>query len=131
MSAPKVAVDESRWPVVYATWPAEALDDHAFEVMVMTMSRYNKRAQPYVVIHDARRAARPTPKQRAFAADRQKIDTEVARKWLRGVALVVSNPLIAGVVTAINWIAPAPYPQKTFSNIADAEAWAAERLAAE
>jgi hypothetical protein len=113
---------------VYATWPAQALEDAAFEAMVMTMSHFNDRGEPYVVIHDARRAARPTPKQRALAAEQQKRDTDVIRKYLRGVALVVSNPVIAGVVTAINWIAPVPYPQKAFSTVTDAEAWAASRL---
>jgi hypothetical protein len=130
VSGARVEIDESKWPIVYATWPAQQLDDEAFEAMVLAMSGFNQRGQPYVVIHDARRAARPTPKQRAFAAERQRLDAEVARKWLRGAALVVSNPLIAGVVTAINWIVPSPYPQKTFSAMADAEAWVRQRLAA-
>ena len=92
--------------------------------MVLTMSGLTQRKQPFVVIHDARRAARPTPKQRAFAATQQKRDAEGSRRYLRGTALVVTNALVAGVVTAINWITPPPYPQKIFSSLADAEKWA-------
>jgi hypothetical protein len=125
---PRVSIDESRWPVVMATWPADVMDDAEFNDMVATMSGFSKRGQPFVVVHDARRASRPTPKQRAHAAQQQKADETWTRKSLRAVALVVSSPLVAGVATAINWISPPPYPQKFFSSLAEAQAWAAEQL---
>ncbi|MGZ3441942.1 MAG: hypothetical protein ACXVDD_20620 [Polyangia bacterium] len=125
-----VVIDESRWPRVYATWPAKPLNDEEFEQMVLAMSRLSTRGEPFVIIHDARRASRPTPKQRAFAATQQELDAERTKRYLRGTALVVSSSLIASVVTAINWIAPPPYPQKFFSTLNAAEAWATERLAA-
>jgi len=129
--SPKVraTVDDSKWPRVYVTWPSEPLDDDAFEAAVLAMSELVKRGQPYVIIHDARRAVRPTPKQRAFAAEHQKRDAEPTRRLLKGVALVTASPLIAGVLTAVNWIFPAPYPQKTFSTLTAAEAWAESQLA--
>ena len=37
---------------------------------------------------------------------------------------------LAGVVTAINWISPPPYPQKVFSSMPDAEKWITAQLAA-
>jgi hypothetical protein len=128
MPRPRVTIDERRWPLVFATWPAEPLGDAEFEEMVLAMSRFTRRGEPYAVVHDARRAARPTPRQRAFAATHQQADAEASRRWLRGAALVVSTPLIAGVATAINWITPSPYPQKFFSSIESAEAWAVEQL---
>jgi hypothetical protein len=124
----QATLDVSQWPRVYVTWPAEAMEDDAFESIVLQMSALLKRGERYVIIHDARRAVRPTPKQRAFAAARQKHDAEGTRRFLAGVALAVSSPLTASVVTAINWIAPPPYPLKTFSAMAPAEAWATERL---
>ena len=125
----RATLDTSKWPKVYVTWPAGAMEDDDFESIVLAMSKLLQRGERYVIIHDARRAERPTPKQRAFAAARQKHDAEGTRRWLAGVALAVSSPLTAGVVTAINWIAPPPYPIKTFSQMAAAEAWATERLA--
>jgi hypothetical protein len=122
-------LDTSRWPKVYVTWPAEPMEDEQFESIVLAMSKLLKRGERYVIIHDARRAVRPTPKQRAFAAAQQKHDAEGTRRLLAGVALAVSSPLTAGVVTAINWIAPPPYPLKTFSSLPAAEAWATDRLA--
>jgi hypothetical protein len=129
--AVRATVDESRWPRVYVTWPGAALADEDFEALVTEMSAFAARGKPYAIIHDARRAVRPTPKQRAFAAGVQKSDTDRTRRWLRGVAMVVSSPLIASVVTAINWITPPPYPQKIFSSLSDAETWATRQLGAD
>jgi len=36
---------------------------------------------------------------------------------------------MASVATAVNWITPAPFPQKFFSSLAAAEAWAMRQLA--
>ena len=124
----RALVDESKWPRVYVTWPSEPMEDEAFEACVMAMSALVARNQPYVIIHDARRAQRPTPRQRAFAAERQKQDAEGTRRLLRGVALVTSSPLIAGVLTAVNWIFPPSYPQKTFSTLTAAEEWTTAQL---
>jgi hypothetical protein len=123
-----ILIDEKRWPLVYAVWPGEPVSDEEFARMVDRMSSFSHKGEPFVVIHDARKAVRPSPKQRALAAERQKQDTEMTRRYLRGMALVVSNPIVAGVVTAINWIAPPPYPQKTFSKIAEAEEWVTRLL---
>ncbi len=124
----RVTVDDSKWPRVYVVWPPEPLEDGEFEAAVLAMSAFLKRREPFVIIHDARRAVRPTPKQRAFAADKQKADAEGSRRLLKGVALVTASPLIAGVLRAINWITPVPYPQKTFSSMETAEAWATAQL---
>ena len=42
--------------------------------------------------------------------------------------MVVSSPLIASVVTAVNWLTPPPYPQKVFSSLTAAEKWATGQL---
>ena len=72
----RATVDDSKWPRVYVTWPSRLLEDEDFEAAVDEMSALNKRGEPYVIIHDARRAVRPTPKQRAFAAEAQKRDAD-------------------------------------------------------
>jgi hypothetical protein len=124
----RATVDDSKWPRVYVTWPAEPMQDEEFESAVLAMSELLARGKRYVIIHDARRAVRPTPKQRAFAAAQQKHDAEGTRRLIAGVALVTASPVIAGVLTAINWIVPPPYPMKTFSTMAAAETWATAQL---
>ena len=124
----RVTVDDSNWPRVYVTWPSDQMEDGVFEEAVDAMSALLERKQPFVIIHDARRAQRPTPRQRAYAAEAQKRDAEPTRRLLRGVALVTASPLISGVLTAVNWIFPAPYPQKTFSTLTAAEEWATGQL---
>ena len=129
MKQPRVVIDESKWPRVYATWPGEQLSDDAFEQMAKAFSALSKRGQRYVIIHDARLAVRPTPNQRAIAAKYQKLDAELSKRFIVGTAIVVSSTLAAGALTAINWLAPPPFPQKVFSKVADAEKWATEQLA--
>src|SRR6185436_16077171 len=102
---------------------SETMDDDDFETMCEALSALTRRGVPYVIIHDARRAVRPTPTQRRLAAEQLHRDQAVSRKWLKAVALVVSSPAMAGVATAVNWITPAPFPQKFFSKFKDAEAW--------
>jgi hypothetical protein len=123
-----VHIDETRWPRVYVTWPNAALADEDFERAVEKLSGFVARGEPYVVIHDARMAVRPSPSQRAFAAAHQERGAKEAALWLRGSAVVASNPLIAGVMRAINWIAPPTYPQRTFTSLEDAETWVDEQL---
>jgi hypothetical protein len=120
---PDVQFDESQWPKVHIKWPRSALTDDEFRRAVTRLSDFTRRKQPYVTILDARDATRPTPLQRRFAAEQQRLDAEYSSRWLRGSAIVVSNPVLVGVVTAINWIFPPPYPQKIFASIAAAEAW--------
>ena len=93
----RAPVDDPKWPHVHVTWPSKPLEDEAFESCVDAMSALLQRKEPFVIVHDARRAVRPTPRQRAYAAEAQKRDAEPTRRLLRGVALVTGSPLIAGV----------------------------------
>jgi hypothetical protein len=123
-----VEFDDSRWPKVYIRWPSEPLGDDDFKRAVLQMSSYTKRGQPFVTILDGRTASRPTAVQRSFAAEVQKADAEASRRWLRGSAIIVSNPLLVGIVTAINWVVTPSYPQKIFATLDAAEAWTTEQL---
>lgn len=124
----KIEIDESRWPKVRITWPSTVVDDAEFERVIDRISALTARREHYVIIHDARHAVRATPKQRAYAAAAQEKTADDAAHYLVGSAIVVSNPLVAGVVRAINWIAPPTYPQRIFSSLEDAEVWCNERL---
>jgi len=120
---PRVEIDDRRWPRVYVKWPEEAVSDEEFKRAVAQLSSYTRRGQPYVTILDARIAVRPTPLQRAVAAEATRVDAPHSSRWLRASAIIVSNPVLVGVVTAINWMYKPPYPQKIFASPEAAEAW--------
>lgn len=124
----RLEIDEKRWPKVYVVWPDKLLSEEEFRKGVTALSDFTRRGQPFVVLHDGRKAARPTATQRSFAAARQKADADYSRRFLKGSAMVVSSPVIAGVVTAINWVFPPPYPQKIFSSMDEAEEWIEDQL---
>jgi hypothetical protein len=129
VDSPRIICDASRWPLVEVTWPTKAVSDEEFQRAVGELSAFSHRKQRFVTLHRAIKAARPTPNQRAFAAKQQAADAPVSRRWLCGVAVVVNSPLLAGVVTAINWLIPSPYPLRTFSSLNEAKAWLDTRLA--
>ena len=79
----RLLFDDRLWPKVYVTWPNESVTDEEFMRSLDQISSYTARAQPYVIIHDARRTVRPSPKQRALAAERQKRDADASRRPIR------------------------------------------------
>ena len=128
MKGGNIVIDESRWPKVIITWPKGEIDDEEFQRAVKHISELTARREHYVIVHDARLASRPSPKQRAFAAAEQQRTAEGAAEYLVGSAVVVSNALAAGAIRAINWISPPAYPQRVFSSLEEAHAWVDKQL---
>jgi hypothetical protein len=126
--SPRIVCDASRWPLVEVTWPTRPVSDEEFQRAIAELSAFSHRKERFVTLHRAIKASRPTPNQRAIAAKQQAADAPFTRRWLCGVAVVVGSPMLAGVVTAINWLMPPPYPLKTFSSLNDAKAWLDTRL---
>jgi hypothetical protein len=129
MADGRIQLDESKWPLVFVVWPGCESTDEQFEEMLARMSGYSLRGEPYGVLHDARKAVRPTPNQRKRSAEQAQADAARTSKLLRGVGVVVSNRLIASVLTAINWAYPLPFPQRSFHSYDDALAWVQQQLA--
>lgn len=41
---------------------------------------------------------------------------------------MASSPLVRGIITAVEWVNPAPFPHATCSTVAEAELFLRERL---
>lgn len=52
--------DDRRCPKVHITWPSEPVNDKDFMRLIDRISGHTARAQPYVILHDARNTARPS-----------------------------------------------------------------------
>jgi hypothetical protein len=84
----------------------------------------------YVTIIDASRAA-PTPAtQRRKQADWLDRQAPLLAKRSLGTAFIITSPMVRGIYTAVLWLRPMPTEHVVCSTCAEAEAWAAERLAA-
>ena len=86
------------------------------------------RGELFGMITDGRLAPAPTALQRKrLAEDAKRNEARLARHMVAS-AVVVGSPLMKAIVTAVNWLAPPPYPVQVFTDVAPAEVWVRERL---
>ncbi len=120
--------DESRWPRVHVHIADVAVPDEALLRSVAVLGEVAKRGERYTLLFDARNAKPLGAQQRKLLADASLPTAPHAARNCAGSAIVVSNMLLAGIVTALHWLKPTDYPEKVFSSMAEAEAWLDERL---
>src|ERR1019366_372557 len=125
-----IEVDESRFPLVVVTFEGQ-LADHEFDRYLLTMSRVLQRRAKNAIVFDARRAAAPTAMQRSKQAAWLKSNRAAIQQYSCGSVFVITSALIRGGLTAILWISPIPGAHTVVSTLAEGEAWALGRLAAE
>jgi hypothetical protein len=80
------------------------------------------RAEPFYVVCDSSKMAKlPNAKQRQSAGEFNK--QESSRRYIRGWANVAPSAMTRGLITAISWLAPDPWPMKAVATQAEAKAW--------
>ncbi len=122
--------DESRAPLMVITSEGDS-SDADFDAYLARMAQLLQRRQRYAILFDARRAARPTPKQRHKQADWMKTHAAALRANNAGIAFVIDNPVVRGALTAILWLQPMPAPHKIVATPEQGERWLCELLASE
>lgn len=120
----RIDIDDSRWPLVVFTVPevltADDIDFHfeALERRLFARGRYAsvmdaRLTDPSAFTADLRRHA-------GAMYDRYKDRFSVK---LISEAYVLESSLQRGVLTAIRWLAPAPWPTKNFQSLDEALPW--------
>lgn len=121
-------IDESAWPRVRIHIADVAVPDAALLRSVAVLGAIARRGERYTLLFDARGAKPLGAQQRKLLADASLPTAADAARNCAGSAIVVSNMLLAGIVTALHWLKPTDYPEKVFSSVAEAEAWLDERM---
>jgi hypothetical protein len=106
-----LVVDDSRGALYVATWfgaPSDRLVSSYFDWFEGAVGKHLRSKSPFVLITDALDSARPTPGARKLIAERTDAlpsfgDVNV------GNYVVLSNPLIRGALTAMQWISSKPW----------------------
>lgn len=105
-----IVLDERETPIVFATWfgePTEDLVRRFYQWQSKMLDRIA--ATPsgkFVFITDSSSAGRPTPKARKLITDLlSELEPKIQRYTLRAY-IVIDNPLIRGVFTALAWLNP-------------------------
>lgn len=105
--------------------------DPTYEQVLAHLQEYREflaRCQPYVVVFDVRDAGMGSAKVRKAYADFLNANAEDLRLFCKGIAFVVTSSIVQGAITAVLWLAPLPFPHKTFGNVEEARAWLRSRL---
>jgi len=123
-----IRIDESRWPLVVISWPAEELDDDAVEAFIAASEARLARRQIHLSLHDGVRAGGISSRHRKQLAEHARAVEPLLREYMVAAAIVSQSALVHGVVTAINWLTPPVFPQKVFSDAAEAETWLGNQL---
>lgn len=86
------------------------------------------RGRPFVVMFDATKAAMVDAKSRKAYADFLNTNAETMRHLIKAMAFIVTSSLVQGALTAVLWLAPLPYPHKTFTSRDEGRDWLRSKL---
>lgn len=115
-------VDDRRLPLV-ALRPTAAVDDPvALDATYRALERVLAKRRRFLMLFDLRGAS-SSPNRRRRLLDWGLQHERELRAYLGASALVVSNGFERGIVTAMLWLHPVPWPMRVFSSVEDAEAW--------
>lgn len=124
---PSITLDESRWPLVIVRIVGTPTDDELDAFLAESTVRL-QRKEIQVSIIDVSRADRAPATQRRKQADWMRDHENLLRRRSAGMAYVITNPMVRGVLTAIMWLQPLPVEHTVVSTLEEAERWALAQL---
>jgi hypothetical protein len=116
-----VVIDDRWMPVVFVTWfgsTEEKIVREFFGWSRPFVEEAIRTKSPRLIISDSTDATRPPPKVRALMAELS--DQQPRAEGLVFVYLVLPNPLIRGVMTAIQWVSHRRIPAQIVGSIDEA-----------
>lgn len=102
-------------------------DLEAFIVCLEALVGAQRSPFAWVVMADAMLAT--SAKQRKMFSEAETRMQPQDRRFCAGTAIVLSSPVIRGVVTAIYWLTPPVYPYTLCKSAEEARTWSERRLA--
>jgi hypothetical protein len=127
---PAIDVDEALWPLVIFRFngPRSEAD---WKGMFSAFARIHMRNQRYATINDTRYSALPSAVERALIGKYAKEQAYQTRRYLVSTSMVIENPIMRGVVTAIHWVYQPDYNFSICGTLEEAYVTTAQQLRAE
>lgn len=123
-------IDSRYPPIVYVTWagvPDVALIERYFAVTVEQATELVKLGKRCVMISDTRAMGRTSPLGRRRISELSRTHQELLEQAGYASCLIVENPLVRGVITALSWVDPT-MDSKVVGTVDEAMAWATQTL---
>lgn len=122
---------EATWAepgILKVVWPPELTDGELEDALAEINRLIVDWGRPQVNIHKAASPPGTNGRQRRRISEWAKAEEDRAHRHCAGLAFVTRSPITRGIITAIFWFTPPPYPVKTFAREEQAITWAAKRL---
>jgi broad specificity phosphatase PhoE len=119
--------DDSQWPIVVDAVIGEPTDD---EIRGYNARRAERlaRAERHAQVIDGRAGVRMSTRHRRMMAEFDEQNREAQRRYVAGVALVVSSGVLRVLLRAIYQATPSAFPRKACRSIEEATSWARSLL---
>lgn len=129
----KVAVDDTRWPVLVVTQLVEQLTDpERLESLDASNAVLNAHGtERYAMVLDNRKAGPLPPTQRKLMAEYMERHAMRARSRCVCTAFVSDSLMMRGVLTAIMWLRKPEVETQVFAGLEEATVWARSKLKGE
>jgi hypothetical protein len=127
-SKPGIAFDVSRHPLVVVRLGG-AYSSAEWNHMLLDLMKIVERG-PFALIADTRDAQLPNALERRAFIDMYEKNDRLTRAHFLVLGVVGDSIRLRGVITALNWLRPAPHPVKVFTTFEMAEVWVLDQLPA-
>jgi hypothetical protein len=120
--------DDSRWPIVVSRASGESSDDDMRSYLTMLELMLSRKAR-HVIIVDATQGKQLKSQHRKMLADWTQLNRQTLARYRAGLALVTPSAVLRGMITAVYWLSPPPFPYQPVSTMEEGWAWARQRIA--
>lgn len=126
--AQQFLVQTDLWPFVVSTLPAR-FEEAELEWFMTIHDGLLARREPYVTLTDCTAIAEiPSPTVRKRIGEwNKRIEADI-RRYNVATAIVMSNALVRGALTALHWIAPPPQPTEVVGRAHDGARFLLQQL---
>jgi hypothetical protein len=121
-------VNSSFSPIYQVAFPPAVTDEELLGYFDACETWSKRVTHPVAWVIDLSSVTRVTPRQRALFAEYQERMTPFDRRYNRASAIVISNAIVRGFVTAVYWLKPPVYPYQMFGRRSEGLRWVQQLL---
>ena len=119
-----IAIDSSEWPLLVVDWKNPTSTEE-IQSYIDQQRTFSERNEPFALLIKLPESGEPpSAEARSMIATYKK---EAAKKTekpnMQAIAYITTGRITRGVLTAIQWLAPGLYPEKTFAEEEQARLW--------
>jgi DNA-binding transcriptional regulator YiaG len=126
-----MTLDASRAPLFIATASGILTDDEYEAQLAEWTEQIIKPDRPYAFVYNGTGIRRMTPAQRKLQADWINCHRATIKRLNRGCGFAFDSAFTRGLLRAVHWLSPPPYPYAIFATRQEAVAFCLRQLATE